>query len=288
MRRQLAGKRAVLTGASGGIGRALAAALAQAGVRLMLTGRRQEVLAELARQLQAQEAQVEYQTADLTQPSQRQELVEQAVRRFGGLDLLINNAGIGSWGHFDTSTPEILRTIMEVNFFAPVELTRLAMPYLMQGNQPAVVNITSMCGRRGMPAWSEYSASKYALVGMSEAWRGEFVRFGVDVITIVPGLTHSGLDQHLLRKEGRAEIRFDRGMKPEYLSRRILQAIEQNRREVVIGREARQLLFFQRWFPRLTDWLIGRKIRALYRQDSQPDRKDSQPAVPPAFGERPT
>jgi short-subunit dehydrogenase len=277
MRRQLAGKRCLLTGASGGIGRALAQALAQAGVRLMLTGRRQEALAELTRQLQSQGSHADFYPADLTQPAQRQHLVEQTIRSLGGLDLLINNAGIGSWGHFDTSTPEILRTIMEVNFFAPVELTRLAMPHLMQGEQPAVVNITSMCGRRGMPAWSEYSASKYALVGMSEAWRGEFVRFQVDVITIVPGLTNSGLDQHLLRKEGRAQIRFERGMTPDYLAAQILRAIERNRREVVIGREARQLLFFQRWFPRLTDWLIGRKIRALYR-------KDSTPSSPPASG----
>jgi short-subunit dehydrogenase len=236
----------------------------------MLTGRRQEALAELARQLQNQGSHADFCPADLTQPAQRQHLVEQTIRSLGGLDLLINNAGIGSWGHFDTSTPEILRTIMEVNFFAPVELTRLAMPHLMQGEQPAVVNITSMCGRRGMPAWSEYSASKYALVGMSEAWRGEFVRFQVDVITIVPGLTNSGLDQHLLRKEGRVPIPFERGMTPEYLAARILRAIERNSREVVIGREARQLLFFQRWFPRLTDWLIGRKIRALYRKDSTP------------------
>ncbi len=280
MRRQLAGKRCLLTGASGGIGRALAQALAQAGVRLMLTGRRQEALAELARQLQSQGSHADFCPADLTQPAQRQHLVEQTIRSLGGLDLLINNAGIGSWGHFDTSTPEILRTIMEVNFFAPVELTRLAMPHLMQGEQPAVVNITSMCGRRGMPAWSEYSASKYALVGMSEAWRGEFVRFQVDVITIVPGLTNSGLDQHLLRKEGRAQIRFERGMTPDYLAAQILRAIERNRREVVIGREARQLLFFQRWFPRLTDWLIGRKIRALYR-------KDATPSSPPGSGGKP-
>lgn len=270
MRRQLAGKRCLLTGASGGIGQALAQALAQAGVRLMLTGRRQEALADLARQLQSLGSHTDFCPADLTQPAHRQHLVEQTIRSLGGLDLLINNAGIGSWGHFDTSTPEILRTIMEVNFFAPVELTRLAMPHLMEGEQPAVVNITSMCGRRGMPAWSEYSASKYALVGMSEAWRGEFVRFQVDVITIVPGLTNSGLDQHLLRKEGRAQIRFEHGMTPEYLAAQILRAIERNRREVVIGREARQILFFQRWFPRLTDWLIGRKISALYRKDSTP------------------
>lgn len=265
MRRELRGKRTLLTGASGGIGQALAEALAAEGVRLLLTARRQGALAELATALRQRGAEVHIYPADLTQPDERRQVVEQAVERLGGLDLLINNAGIGSWGHFDTSTPEVLRQIMEVNFFAPVELTRLAMPHLMRGDQPAVVNVTSMCGRRGMPAWSEYSASKCALVGMSEAWRGEFARFDVDVVTIVPGLTNSGLDQHLLRREGRAEIRFDRGMAPQYLARRIVEAIRRNRREVVIGREARQLLWFHRFFPRLTDWLIGRKIRALYR-----------------------
>ncbi|MCS7020587.1 MAG: SDR family oxidoreductase [Gemmataceae bacterium] len=267
MRRELRGKRCLLTGASGGIGRALANALAEAGCRLMLTGRRSAALIEVVQPLQARGVDAHYYPADLTDPLQRRQLLEQTIAQLGGLDLLINNAGIGSWGHFDTSTPEILRQVMEVNFFAPVELTRLALPYLQRGDQPAVVNVTSMCGRRGMPAWSEYSASKCALVGMSEAWRGEFARFDVDVITIVPGLTNSGLDQHLLRKEGRAEIRFDQGMTPEYLARRIVAAICANRREVVIGREARQLLWFHRFFPRLTDWLIGRRIRALYRSN---------------------
>jgi short-subunit dehydrogenase len=237
----------------------------------VLSGRRSEILAEIVERLRQRGAHADYYAADITQAEQRRQLIEQAVARWGGLDLLINNAGIGSWGHFATSTPEILRQVMEVNFFAPVELTRLAMPQLMRGHQPAVVNITSMCGRRGMPAWSEYSASKCALVGISEAWRGEFTRFDVDVITIVPGLTNSGLDQHLLRCEGRAEIRFDRGMAPEYLARRIVEAIRRNRREVVIGREARQLLWFHRLFPRLTDWLIRRKIRALYRSVPHPE-----------------
>ncbi len=269
MRRGLRDKRTLLTGASGGIGQALARELAQAGCRLVLTARDRQRLEPTVAALQAAGAEAHAVAADLTCAEDRRRLVEEAVARLGGLDLLINNAGVASWGHFDTSTPEILRTVMEVNFFAPVELTRLAMPHLTRGVQPAVVNITSMCGRKGMPAWSEYSASKCALVGMSEAWRGEFARFDVDVITIVPGLTNSGFDRHFLRSEGRADIRFDRGMSPDYLARRIVAAIRRNRREVVIGREARQLLAFNRFFPRLTDWLIGRKIRQLYRPQPQ-------------------
>jgi short-subunit dehydrogenase len=155
---------------------------------------------------------------------------------------------------------------MEVNFFAPVELTRLAMPHLLNGNQPAVVNVTSMCGRKGMPAWPEYSASKFALVGMSEAWRAEFARFDVDVITIVPGMTNSGFPNNWLRKDGRAKLNFDEGMSPEFLAREILEAIKKNRREVVVGSEAKRMLIFNRFFPRLTDWLIARKVKKLYEK----------------------
>ncbi len=201
---------------------------------------------------------------DITNPEDRKRLVAAAVEKFGRLDLLVNNAGIGSWGHFASSTPEIVRQVMEVNFFGPIELTRLAMPHLTNGNQPAVVNVTSMCGRRGMPAWPEYSASKFALVGMSEAWRGEFARFGVDVITIVPGLTNSGFQNNVLRNDGKADIRFEDGMKPEQVATGIVDAIRKNHREVILGGEARRLLRFNRFFPRLTNWLIARKVKKLY------------------------
>jgi short-subunit dehydrogenase len=203
---------------------------------------------------------------DITVPEDRKRLIDTTVTTFGGLDLLINNAGIGSWGHFADSTEDICRKVMEVNFFAPVELTRLAMPHLLNGNQPAVVNVTSMCGRKGMPAWPEYSASKFALVGMSEAWRAEFARFDVDVITIVPGMTNSGFPNNWLRKDGRAKLNFDEGMSPEFLAREILEAIKKNRREVVVGSEAKRMLIFNRFFPRLTDWLIARKVKKLYEK----------------------
>jgi short-subunit dehydrogenase len=266
MARDLTGKRAILTGASGGIGRALAAALAKAGVRMALASRSGAVLEKVAAELRGEGGDAVAVPTDVTIPEARARLVEEAVRQFGGLDLLINNAGIGSWGHFATSTPEIMRQVMEVNFFAPVELTRIAMPHLTNGNQAAVVNITSMCGRKGMPAWSEYSASKFALVGMSEALRGEFARFDVDVITIVPGLTNSGFEKNWLRSEGRANLQFETGMTPEYLAARIVEAIHANRREVVFGGEARTLLRFNRFFPRLTNWMIARNVKKLYGQ----------------------
>jgi short-subunit dehydrogenase len=266
MTRTLTGKRAILTGASGGIGRALAAALVKAEARVALASRNAAVLEKLASDLRAAGGDVVVVPTDVTRAEERARLVETTVGRFGGIDLVINNAGIGSWGHFATSTPEIMRQVMEVNFFAPVELTRVAMPHLTNGNESAVVNIASMCGRKGMPAWSEYSASKFALVGVSEALRGEFARFDVDVITVIPGLTNSGFEKNWLRSEGRANLQFETGMTPEDLAARIVDAIRNNRREVVFGDEAKTLLRFNRFFPRLTNRLIAKKVKKLYGQ----------------------
>jgi len=264
MQRELTGKRAILTGASGGIGRAIAAELVKAGVRVALASRNAEKLNELAAQLKTAGGDVIAVPTDITKPEDRRHLVDTAVSVFGGLDLLINNAGVGSWAHFADSSEDICRTVMEVNFFGPIELTRLALPRLTTGNQPAVVNVTSMCGRKGMPAWSEYSASKFALVGMSEAWRGEFARFDVDVLTIVPGMTNSGFQNNWLRTEGKANLRFEEGMAPEYLAAKIMKAIRANRTELVVGSEAKRLLRFNRYFPRLTNWLIARRVKKLY------------------------
>jgi short-subunit dehydrogenase len=264
MNRDLNGKRVILTGASGGIGRALAAEIVKAGSRVVLAARGAEALSDLARDLRGAGGEVVVVPTNIANPNDRRELVDRAVAELGGIDLLINNAGVGSWGHFASSTPEIMRQVMEVNFFAPVELIRAAMPHLTNGHQPAIVNVTSMCGRKGMPAWSEYSASKFALVGMSEAMRGEFARYDVDVITVVPGLTNSGFQDHWLRTDGKADLQFETGMSPEYLAAGIVQAIRDNRREVVFGGEARRLLRFNRFFPRLTNWLIARKVKRLY------------------------
>jgi len=266
MKRHLTGKPSILTGASGGIGRALAAELVNAGVRVVLAARGAEALSQLAGELRAAGGDVMVVPADISKPDERRQLVDRAVAGFGGLDLLINNAGVGSWGHFASSTPEIMRQVMEVNFFAPVELIRLAMPHLTEGSQPAIVNVASMCGRKGMPAWPEYSASKFALVGMSEAMRGEFARFDVDVITVIPGMTNSGFQNRWLRTDGKADLQFETGMTPDYLAAGIVEAIRANRREVVFGGEARRLLRFNRFFPRLTNWLIARKVRRLYQR----------------------
>src|SRR6516164_3297039 len=231
MPRDLHGRRILITGSSGGIGRCLAEGAAARGARLVLAARSADKLQELAGRLSAQGAEVLAVPADVTSDADRRRLIGTAVERFGGLDVLVNNAGVGSFGHFAESSEAVLRQIMEVNFFAPAELIRLAVPHLQRGTQPAVVNVASMCGRRGLPAWPEYSASKFALCGMTEALRGEMARFDIDVLLILPGLTKSDLGRHLLRNEGKMKITFDTGMEPEEVAEGVLRALEANRTE---------------------------------------------------------
>lgn len=266
MPRDLKDKRVLITGASSGIGRSLAEQLASAGARLVLAARSEDRLKAVAQAVASQAPGRPVQTipADVTIEADRARLLDQTQSRWGGLDILINNAGVASWAHFADSTEAILRQVMEVNFFAPAELIRGAIPILVRGNQPAVVNVASMCGRRAMPAWSEYSASKYALCGLTEALRGELARFDIDVLLMIPGLTRSEFSKHFLLSQGRAQIDFDKGMPPEQVAAAILTALRRNTTEKVIGRDARWMLLFNKFFPRLTDRLLARKVKKLY------------------------
>ena len=266
MARNIAGMRGILTGASSGIGRALAVELATAGARLALMARSADKLSDLVNELTDRGADAVAVTGDVTVAADRERVVAEAVGRFGGLDLLVNVAGAASFGHFATSTEAINRQVMEVNFFAPVELTRLAMSHLTDGNDSAIVYLTSMCGRRGMPAWPEYSASKFALVGMAEAFKAEFARFKVGVTTVVPGLTRTEWASHLLRNDGKMDIPYDQGMPTEEVARRTVESLRADRGEVVLGREAKRILWMNKFAPRVLNRLIARKVRKLYAE----------------------
>src|SRR6187200_997729 len=153
-RRSIAGSRILITGASQGIGRALAVVAARAGAKVLATARNEELL----RQLTHEQSGIETLNADVTSSADRQAMIAGMQKRFGGLDILVNNAGIGATGHFAEADEQRLRSIFEVNFFGLTELTRLAIPLLKQGHSPAVVNISSIVGKRGLPGRSEYSA----------------------------------------------------------------------------------------------------------------------------------
>ncbi|MCS6975640.1 MAG: SDR family oxidoreductase [Gemmatales bacterium] len=251
-------QRVLLTGASFGIGEALARELARHRARLALTARTADRLQELAQELGKLGAEVAVVPGDVTSEADRQRIVAETVRLLGGLDILVNNAGVGASGYFHEASPERLRRIMEVNFFGPAELTRLALPHLFRGNKPMIVNISSVIGRRGVPGYSEYCASKFALCGFSESLRAELVRFGVHVLLVNPGLIETPFRDHLVEDRLRSREQRRRAMSPEQCARVIVRAMRRRVNEVVITFDGKLLVWLNRLFPRLVDWLLAK------------------------------
>jgi short-subunit dehydrogenase len=279
-RRTLAGARVLITGASQGIGRALALAAARRGARVLAVARSEQLLQDLAAEAQATGGVLEPVCADITSPDDRQRMVEATQQHFGGLDILVNNAGIGATGHFAECGPERLRAIMEVNFFALTETTRVLLPLLRQGNRPAIVNISSIAGKRGIPARSEYSASKFAVQGFSEALRAEMVRFGIDVLVICPGLTQTNFSKNMLEQKARLPLDHLRGMTAEDAAAATLRAIERGTSEVCLTFQGRLIVLVSRFFPRLADRFAARRVRALFTEEIEARRRAASSAGP--------
>ena len=256
--RQIANRRALITGASSGIGRALAIELAQRGVDLVLLARREDRLAEVVQQVSKIGRRAVAIAGDVTDSAARRRTLEAAQNTFGGLDILVNNAGIAAHGRFAEADPGRLRPIMEVNFFAPVELTRDAIPLLRAGNQAIIVNIGSILGRRAVPHKSEYSASKFALHGFSEAVRPELAKLGIDVLVVAAGPTESEHFETLIEDKGDLPWGDPRRKPAADVAVEIVRAIEQNRREIVTGRRSRLWLLLNRLSPRLVDRIMAR------------------------------
>src|SRR5262245_63226084 len=172
MRGTLNDKVVLLTGASRGIGRRVADRLVGKGAKVGLVARSAEPLMAAEADLRATGGDALALPADLTVPADRERVVAATVERFGGLDVLINGAGVAAYGPFATGTEEVLRTVMEVNFFAAVELIRLCQPHLLNsataGRAPAGLDLTSVVGRAGTPGVRYHATSKSRLVGLPE------------------------------------------------------------------------------------------------------------------------
>jgi short-subunit dehydrogenase len=272
MGRDLAGMRVLITGATSGIGKALAQEAARNGMRVAMTGRNTATLNALSASLTSQGHDVFACPADITSDSDRQRLFAAVVERFGGLDVLINNAGIATQGLFSDSTEALLRQVMEVNFFAPAEMIRRAIPLLTQGRQPAIVQVASMTGRRSMPFWTEYSASKFAIAGFIETLRAELVRYGIDALLVLPGVTKTSFGNNLLHHDGKIAFKFEHGMEPSYVASQILTILRTNRTETVLGWEARWFIRVNRWLPRFVDWGLTRVVRRRYGDQASEGR----------------
>ena len=256
-KRSIQGSRGIVTGASSGIGRAMAAELARRGANLVLVARRREKLEELAAELRGSPGRIEIVVGDVTQPALREQAVEWAQASFGGLDLLVNNAGIGALGRFEDARPDRLRRIMEVNFFAAAEMIRAALPLLKLGKRPIVVNVGSVLGHRAIPHVSEYCASKFALRGLSESLRAEFARLGIDLLLVSPGTTETDFFDNAIER-GDYPWPQQRGVPAALVARRTVRAIERGRHEILVNPRGKLLVWLNRLFPSLVDRFLAR------------------------------
>jgi short-subunit dehydrogenase len=269
VRRSLTDSRVLLTGASGGIGRELALGLARRGARVLLSARRAELLCELVDQCAPLGGAAEFVAGDVTDAAVRAALVDRAAALWGGLDVLINNAGVSAHGAFADSDEATLRRVMEVNFFAAAELTRLALPLLNPKSKienpnsipPAIVNIGSIIGHRGLPLNSEYAASKFALRGWNEALRAELAADGVDVLLVSPGTTDTEFFDHLVAKRADLPWGGAAGVTATVVAEQTLRALERGRREVFPNWRGRALVLANRLFPGLVDRAMSQAVR---------------------------
>jgi short-subunit dehydrogenase len=249
---------------------------------VLLTGRSNERLETAAAQLRAEGAdpgRIIVQTADLTVDEDRHRLFEVARERLGGLDLVINNAGVGATGQFDTHDPTVLRQVFDINFFAMAEVCRESLPLLAQGQDPVMVVIGSVNARRALPGRTEYSASKFAVSGFTEAIRVEWSRFGIHVLQVNPGFTNTPFDENAVVNTARISVRDRRTMRPEDVAKATLRAIERHRREITLTWQGKLFVLTGKLAPRFVDWGLKRYVLKLF-PDAPVHRRRRQTSRP--------
>ncbi|SIO62348.1 Short-chain dehydrogenase [Singulisphaera sp. GP187] len=249
--------RCLVTGASSGLGCAMAQHLVRAGARVVLTGRSSTKLDAIKNALVesgADPRSVLTQAADLTKASDRARLVEFTTERLGALDLAINSAGVGATGHFETHDPSVLRQLFEINVFALAELSRLLLPVLAQGNRPSLINVGSIVARRGLPGRAEYTASKFAVAGFTESIRAEWSKYGIHILLLNPGFTATEFERNLIIDTARFSVTKQRRMTADTVADAALRAALGGRNELTLTTGGRFLLLANRVIPRIIDW----------------------------------
>lgn len=260
-RRNLHGLRAIVTGASSGIGRALAIEFARAGVRSILLARSGDKLAEVREATRDAGTEASVVVGDVTDAEVRRTALHLAQTEYGGLDLLVNNAGISGSGDFATGSAEVLRQIFEVNFFAAVEFTRESLPTLRHAAAPMVVNVGSILGHRGIPFTGDYCASKFALTGWSQSLRAELAGDGIDVLLVSPGTTDTGLADHLVEERIQLPWAGMKGVTSQRVARAMVIAIERGKHEIVPNWRGWWMLLGHRLTPNIIDAVMERLAR---------------------------
>ena len=261
------GKVVIITGASSGIGRALALEYAKRGASLSLAARRIDQLKLLQAELPSTPL-LAIQT-DVTNESDCKELIDLTIRKFGHLDILINNAGLSMRALFDEIELSSFRQVMDVNFYGTVYCTKYALPFLIE-SKGSLVGIISVAGHVGLPARSAYSASKFAVRGFLDTIRLENLYTGLHVLVAAPGFTTSEIRKSAITAngtpQGETPRQEEKMMSAEVCAYQVAEAIAKRKRSLVLTfKEGKLSVFLGKFWPLLLDRLT------FYHMAKEPD-----------------
>jgi short-subunit dehydrogenase len=250
----------IITGASSGIGKSLAEEFARRGANLVLAARQYVTLCEIAQSLQDQ-----YQIkaiavqCDVAVEADCQHLIQQTITTFGKIDVLINNAGISMRALFKDADVQVLKTLMDVNFWGTVYCTKYALPEIIK-TQGSVVGVSSIAGYKGLPGRTGYSASKFAMNGFLDALRVENLKTGVHVMTACPGFTASNIRNTALNKDGNQQgestLHEEKMMTADDVAKIIADGVENRTRTLIMTGQGKLTVFLSKLLPGILDKLV--------------------------------
>lgn len=253
-----------ITGASSGIGKALAIALSDDNNNLILSARREDELEKVKNLCLAYgEATVEVLAFDLADEKAIQEGYNKIKQMFGGIDILINNGGISQRSAVTETDISVTRKIMDVNFFSYVNVTKAVLPDMIRDNSGHIVVTSSLVGKFGTPMRSAYSSSKHALHGFFDSLRAEVYKHNINVTLFCPGYINTEVSINALKGDGSSHGKMDenqkKGKSANECAWRIMKAIENNRDEAYYGGKEVMGVYIKRFFP----WLFSYMVRKL-------------------------
>lgn len=248
---KIPGSTILITGASGGIGGAIARQLAQRGATLILINRDSDKLAAFAAELRASGGKVIPLAGDLATPGEPARLVQTALDQAGTVDILVNCAGVQNFGFFAEESAADTATLFNINTIAPIALTNALLPHLLKKGKGQIVNLGSIFGSIGFPCFASYSASKFALRGFSEALRRELAGSGIGVTYVAPRFTRTAFNRSAVTRMANA-LKMNQD-EPESVAASVIAAIEHNDRERYLGWPEKLFVRINSILPRLVD-----------------------------------
>ncbi len=253
------GKVVIITGASSGIGKALAYEFAGHGAKVVLGARNQTQLKEISEDIKQKGGEAAYLTTDVSNENDCKNLILTAKQKFGKIDVLINNAGISMRALFQDADLSVIKRLMDVNFWGTVYCTKKALPYLLE-SKGSVVAVSSVAGIKGLPGRTGYSASKFAIHGFMESLRIENRKTGLHVLMAYPGFTASNIRNTALvadgSQQGKSPLEEGKIMSAEDVAAHIYKAVIKRKTSMVLTGEGKLTVFLSKFFTKWLDKLV--------------------------------